>query len=226
MTAKYWTNLDFIIAGDTNRLNLSPILNLSSNLKQVVKVSTRLNPDKILDVIITTLSKYYQEPITKPPISNDAGNGKPSDHLVVLMKTITTALECPPRHYTTVEFRPITDSGLLLFGKWLADQTWDFLYRETDAHEKAKVFHLVLMKKFHELFPIKTLKVCAEDKPWISHHLKTLDRKRKREFNKNKASLKWGKLNTQFLEKSKLEKHSYYENIVQDLLTSNTGKYS
>ena len=37
--------------------------------------------------------------------------------------------------------------------------------------------------------------------------------------------MKWEKLNRQFLEKSDLEKHNYYENIVQDLLTSNTGKW-
>ena len=54
---------------------------------------------------------------------------------------------------------------------------------------------------------------------------KILDRKRKGEFNKSKASLKWEKLNSQFLEQSDLEKHSYYENIVQDLLRSNTGKW-
>ena len=80
LTAKYGSTLHFIIAGDTNRLNLSPILNLSPSLKQVVKVPTRLNPDAILDVIITTLFKYSMDPVIKPPINNDAGNGKPSDH--------------------------------------------------------------------------------------------------------------------------------------------------
>ena len=86
LSAKYGSNIQFIIAGDTNRLNLSPILNLSSNLKQVVKTPTRLNPDAILDPMITTMWKYYQEPVTKPPINqNEGSNGKPSDHLVVLI---------------------------------------------------------------------------------------------------------------------------------------------
>ena len=95
LTAKYGTSLEFIIAGDTNRLNLNPILSLSPNLKQVVRVPTRLNPDAILDVIITTLSKYYLEPVTKPPINNDANTGKPSDHLVVIMEPISSTIECP-----------------------------------------------------------------------------------------------------------------------------------
>ena len=80
LLARYGSDLQFIIAGDTNRLNLSPILNLSPTLRQVVKVWTRLNPDAILDPIITSMSRFYCDPVTKPPISNDPNNGKPSDH--------------------------------------------------------------------------------------------------------------------------------------------------
>ena len=88
--SKYGSGIEFIIAGDTNRLNLSPILNLSPDLQQVVKVATRLNPDRILNPIITTLRKYYCEPVTKPPIKADSKKaGKPSDHLVVVMEPIT-----------------------------------------------------------------------------------------------------------------------------------------
>ena len=139
--------MELIIAGDTIRLNLNPILSLSPNLKQVVRVPTRLNPDAILDVIITTLSKYYLEPVTKPPINNDANNGKPSDHLVVIMEPISSTLDCPPRQYTTLEFRPITDSGLSEYGQWLKNQTWDFLWSEQDAHLKAEILQNFLMKK-------------------------------------------------------------------------------
>ena len=43
LCTKYQRGLHFIIAGDTNELNLNPILNLSSNLAQIVKVPTRWN---------------------------------------------------------------------------------------------------------------------------------------------------------------------------------------
>ena len=130
LTAKYGSKLQFIIAGDTNRLNLSPILALSPHFKQVVKVFTRLNPESILDTIITSMSKFYQDPVTKPPINNNTGNGKPSDHLVVIMEPITSVLECPPRVYRTVEYRPLTDSGVLRFGAWLGEQSWNGIYGE------------------------------------------------------------------------------------------------
>ena len=53
LMSKYGSKLHFIIAGDTNRLNLSPIL------KQSVQTPNRLNPDAILDHIITTLLDFY-----------------------------------------------------------------------------------------------------------------------------------------------------------------------
>ena len=93
---------------DTNRLNLSPILDLSGNLVQFVKITTRLNPDAILDLIITTMSRFYCDLVTKPPLSNDQDKtGKPSDHLVVLMLPKYTMLDCPPRKYRIVKFRAL-----------------------------------------------------------------------------------------------------------------------
>ena len=81
------------------------------------------------------------------------------------------------------------------------------------------------MDKYYELFPIKLLRVCPEDQPWISRHLKTIDRKRKREFDKHKNSPKWKKLDKEFNEKAEDEKKNYYTNIVRDLKESNTGKW-
>ena len=102
-----------IIAGDTNLLNLSPILDLSPNLKQMVKVPTRRNPDVMLDPIITTLAKYYQDLITKPPLDHDPDkNGKPSDHLIVIMLPLTNPLEINMRKYREISYRPLPHSGI------------------------------------------------------------------------------------------------------------------
>ena len=81
------------------------------------------------------------------------------------------------------------------------------------------------MEKYYEIFSIKTLKVCSEDKPWFSKSLKILGRKRKREFCKNHKSQKWKDLNSEFIEKCKNEKANYYRNIVHDLKTSNPGRW-
>ena len=99
----------------------------------MVKVPTRLNPDAILDLIITDMSNYYNE----PPVINDERNGKPSDHLVVLMEPKSKILEIQPRIYENDQFRPITDSGMELYGNWLSDQTWNTIFAEQDCNKKA-----------------------------------------------------------------------------------------
>ena len=98
LLAKYGQGLQFIIAGDLNRLNIKPILDLSPSLSQVVQVPTRNNPDAILDKIITSLSKFYLSPTTLQPLDNDVeGNRKPSDHLIVVMRPISQSSQPQPK---------------------------------------------------------------------------------------------------------------------------------
>ena len=140
LSAKYGSSLEFIIAGDTNRLNLSPILNLSPRLAQVVKVLTCLNPDVTLDPIITTMTKYFMAPVTMPPINPDAeSNGKPSDHLIVIMRPLSASIPVPPRVYRTVQTRPITESGLQLFSHWVEEERWLEIYSCQNAHKKSRI---------------------------------------------------------------------------------------
>ena len=119
LSAKYGPDIQFLIMGDANRLNLSPITNLSPRMKQEVKVPTRLNPLVILDPILTTLGKWYQSPITKPPIDANPGNGKKSDHLIVMMEPLASELQLPPRVYKSVVTRPLVHSGFERFSEWI-----------------------------------------------------------------------------------------------------------
>ena len=100
MNSKYTRGLHWIIAGDYNELKIDSILNITPRFKQIVTKPTRLNPPRILDKIITTLSKYYQEPIILPPLDNDPDkNGKPSDHNIVVMSAINVVNNKPGREF-------------------------------------------------------------------------------------------------------------------------------
>ena len=91
LSTKYGRGLHFILAGDTNDLKLEPILSLSPNLKQIVRKWTRLDPPALLDPIITTLFKFYQEPMCLDPLDSDPDkNGVKSDHRIVLARAIST----------------------------------------------------------------------------------------------------------------------------------------
>ena len=99
--------MKFIIAGDVNKLNIKPILNLSPDLKQVVKVFTRRNPEATLDVIITNLSSLFQPPRVLEPLDNDVDvDGKPSDHLIVVMEPITNENQALVKRYKSIKYRP------------------------------------------------------------------------------------------------------------------------
>ena len=64
---KYKKILHWIVAGDTNDIKLDVILQLSSEMKQLVMEVTQLNPPRILDPIIATLGRYYQKTFGHSP---------------------------------------------------------------------------------------------------------------------------------------------------------------
>ena len=225
LSSRYGSKIHFIIAGDTNRLNLKPIINLSPNLQQLVKVPTRLNPDRMLDPIISTLGRWYNAPVTKPPINPNTETGKPSDHQVVLWRPLASALEIQPRVYKTTITRPLTHQGLSMFAEWVENETWSKIYEVEDTEIKAETFQNMVLTNYKRCFPTKTTKTCQDDEPWFSANLKSLDRQRKREYIKNKNSSKWETLNEKFKERCSIEKSQYYENMVKDLKETNPSKW-
>ena len=57
------------------------LVQLSTNMRQVVTDFTRMNPPALLDPIITTLANYYQKQICMNPLGPDRGSGcVESDH--------------------------------------------------------------------------------------------------------------------------------------------------
>ena len=189
LKSKY-KNIHFLLIADSNRLDLKPITSLGHNLVQVVKVPTRLNPSATLDTIITSLSKYYEDPFTKPPIQSDLISGKPSDHLVVLFQPKQMLMEKQCCQFKNVEFRPLPDSGLAEFGEWLRTKNWSEMYLNNDINFKANFFQNTLLQQFFQIFPLKQMKISEDDEPWFNDNLKNIDRRRKREYFKNPKSKK------------------------------------
>ena len=91
------------------------------------------------------------------------------------------------------------------------------------AHEKASIFQNMLMKGLDEFFPEKNWKITSDDQPWISHKLKTMDRKRKRIFRRERKSAKWKNLDKMFKSEVKKAKAGFYKNSVADLKKKNPG---
>ena len=226
LCAKYGSDLKFLIVGDVNRLNIKPILNLSPDLHQVVRVITRMNPDATLDVIITNIQSLYHPPNTMAPLDNDPNElGKPADHLIVVMKPLTHEFSTVPKRYKVITYRPFPDSAIREMGQWIQSQSWNEIYSIECPNLKAQKFEEILMEKVNLFFPEKCLKIDENDQPWVDTQLLKLDRLRKREYNKRKRSEKWTNLNQLFLERAEYLKESYYTNMVEDLKTSKVGQW-
>ena len=177
LSTKYKKGLHFIIAGDTNDLNLTPVLNLSKNLVQIVKKPTRKDPstgvESMLDPVITTLTSYYQTQLCLPPLDPDPDtDGKPSDHRIVVVRPITSIDNKCARSTKTIKFRPITDLGMLKYRKWLTGQDWSEVYEVETPSEKAQTLQTILFQSFQKFFPEKTLGISSDDQPWITHKQK------------------------------------------------------
>ena len=222
LSTKYPKGLHFCIAGDTNDLKLTSILHLSPSLVQIVNQPTRIDPktgkESIIDPIIMTLSSFYQEPEYLDPLDSDPeSNGKKSDHKIIISRPITVINNKSVRQTRLLKLRPITDSAIQKFRDWIIDYPWDEVYQNESAHEKANNFQNTLLEKFQHFFPQKNVKFNSDDSPWMTSKLKTMDRKRKRIYHKERCSKKWETLNKSFKKEVKLAKSVFYTNIVADL---------
>ena len=230
LCTKYQKGLHFIIAGDTNELNLTPIMNLSQNMCQIVKTPTRTDHvtgvEKMLDPVITSLASYYQAPECLPPLDPDPDtNGKPSDHRIVVVKPISAINNTCARSTKEIKVRPLTELGMLKMITWVVCQDWSEILEAESVHTKADILQNMLLQKFKETFPEKTHRVSSDDQPWITHKLKAMDRKRKREYRKHRKTEKWAILKKDFKINVKSAKSKFYEKIMCDLTSKNTSKW-
>ena len=141
LNMKYGRGLEFVIAGDTNDLNLEPILNLSPRFHQIVQDWTRMDPPALLDPILTTLSSFYQVPECLEPLDADPDkDGKKADHRIVIARPINVINNKPGRETRKLKVRPFPESGILKMKVWFVDQSWEGVFKAESAHEKAALF--------------------------------------------------------------------------------------
>lgn len=226
LSSKYSKGLHWIICGDTNDLKLDPILHLNKNLKQVVLNPTRLDPPAMLDPIITTLFNYYQEPKCLPPLDADPfTNGKPSDHLMVIMEPLTVINNKPARAKRTVTFRPFNEERLQEMCEWIKAEDWRSISHEKSAHNKASALQQLLVQKYEEYFPEKKRTFSSDDQPFFSEKLGIMKRRKCREFRKNRKSAKWNGMDEIYQNELLKAKKGFYSNKIKNLRKANPKQW-
>ena len=173
---------------------------------------TRMNPPRILDPIITSLSDYYQTPECLPPLDPDPdSNGKPSDHKMVLMSPVDVINNKSSRIYRNITYRPITDEGIAQMKAWLLKEKWDTVINENCPNLKAENFQAQMLRKIDEFFPLKEKKVADDDQPSFNEKLRRLKRKKCRIYRKQRKSEEWRRLEEIYRKEIKKAKTFFIE---------------
>ena len=223
LRSQFDNDVIFIISGDFNRLNIENILDSYTALRQVVENPTRKSA--ILEFVITDLHSLYQPPQILPPLEVDTDKvGKDSDHEIIILAPILSSLNSQ-RQKRTVKSRPIDNAVIEKFTQFFATHPWDEVLKVDDIDTKVNNFHQTMRSKLDEFCPEKEYKVSVLDRKWMTPELKTLNRKIKREFFKNRKSKKWQFLRNKFKKKKRYIVKNFYQKFVNELKESDPSKW-
>ena len=202
-----------VMLGDANELD-SKSLARSLNLKTLVDFPTTKG-NTSLDVILSNLSEYYQNPSKLAPLGG-------SYHYMLQWNP----LEKVKIKYSVTEVtsRPITDHGLLQFGDWITGENWVAVSSAKDLDSQVEEFHNKVNSKFLECFPERKTKFCSSDKPYVNSKIKQLIKHKLHLIRKGQVN-QAKQLANQIKWKIKKAQANYYENEVDHLLESKPSQF-
>ena len=224
LRAKYENEVNFVIGGDFNRLNVEDILDSYGAMKSIISVPTRKTAT--LEVILTDLHTLYHPPTTLPPLEVDQDKqGKSSDHNIVVLAPVSNSLYNMKRKKRTVKTRPLPESNIVKFEQALISYPWEEHFHNKTINEKVQIFHQCLRSHLDKFFPEKTTKMSDLDKDWMSPELKQLHRAMQREYYKHRKSAKYRILQRRFKKLKRKVVKNFYSSFVSDLKIVNPGKW-
>ena len=213
-----------IISGDRNNIDMGALLQIDSSIRQAVKKATR--GFKILDVILSNLHTYYNEPEIIPPISPDVpGKGAPSDHWGVLAIPHTNSVETKKRSTLRRTIRPMPESLLSIFAEKMQSTDFSEIYLKPNSTQMVEKYQEILQKLVAETFPSKNIKISDQDQPWFTEELRALKRRRMREYVKNGKSARYSELREKFVKKLKDEAEKFKQKIELEVTEGKRGSY-
>ena len=190
LRAKHDNEINFLIGGDFNRLDISDILECYGGLRQIVSVPTRKSA--ILEIILTDLHSYFHPPTTIFPLEVDSDKtGKDSDHNIIVLAPKTNCQYRIERKTRIVKTRPLPESQVQKFENEVANYPWAEMMQNKSPDEQANIFHSFLITTMDKYLPEKSTKISNLDRKWFSPELKQLHRKMQREFYHHRKSNKY-----------------------------------
>ena len=207
-----------IISGDRNDLSIDRLLSVDSSLKQIVTKGTR-GPNNILDVVLTNLDVYYDEPKIVPPIDVDdpAKGGVPSDHsgVIVDKRANTDKPHLKPKICRTI--RPITTSAVNNISQVFVAEDWKFLNPDMPPTSLVDVFQYYTGEILDTFCPSKTIYTRPNDHPWVTENMKHMKRQILREYERKGKTPKYRQLKNIYEEKLHCGAQKYRAKLENEL---------
>ena len=158
-----------LLLGDFNKVDIAPICN-GNNIVQIVNKPIRQNA--ILDLIITNFSDQYQCPAVSAPIGL-------SDHNCITWVSKNVRV---PNKITTKVIRPMKESSIRSFGRWVQAQSWEDILNTNSCQAKVDAFYSLVHCAIKYNFHLKIIKRHNNDKPWMTDQIKNIMTQRQRAF--------------------------------------------
>ena len=223
MLSTQYPESPLILGADKNTMDIRPLLSCGLRLRQVVDLPTRNGA--ILDIILMNIPQFYNSPVIVPPVPcDDVNSGVPSDHWVPVCVPHTDRGKKIFRRFKIITYRPLPDSCVRKFGEWITSESFSDVNDNLDPSQHAKVLETKLLSNLDKYCPVKTMKLGPQDKPWINNELKTLSRRKQREWIKNGKSSKYKILQKKFSIKYSATAKKYMQDKVQNLKETQPGK--
>jgi hypothetical protein len=222
--AKYNNKVNFLLAGDFNRVGVQDILDSYGALHQVCGVPTRKGAS--LQLILTDLHTYMHPPTAHPPIQKDEGaKGADVDHQALVLAPKACAQFVKKREKRTVKSRPMPQSSMNAFCLEMTKHRWESVKSSESAHEKAAEFHKYIRHLLDKYFPEKTVTMTNLDKYWMTPEMKQLLRQVQRTRLIEGRSPKFKKLWYKFRKLKRAKIASLRNKMVQELKEADSGQW-
>ena len=214
-----------MIGADKNELKIDAILHLNPSLKQCVNFPTRQNSPAILDIVITDLHIYYQNPVCEDPLEVDDDKiGSPSDHFMVFLEPINAINNQRIRSKRTFNYRAYNDEAFAKMGENLDKIVWGDVFKNS-SEDQVYAFQKTVFEVFDQCFPLKTKTVINESEPFFTDKLSKLRKRKQREFHKNRKSDKYLSLSKIYKKELSLAKESHYRKKISKLKSANPKQW-
>ena len=182
-------------------------------MKQLVNFPTR--GDRTLDLILTNLGKFYQNPTKDPPFGL-------SDHLTVTISP--SKRQRSTNRKKTISVRKRNKSSVEALGRFLSKIDWSVLDSLSTIEDHLNYFSDIVMVGLNSMMPLKVVKLHVDDTPWMTPYLKDLIWKRQKALKENNTSLfkiYRNKVNSE----RKAAKSKYYQSKVEHLKDTDPKKW-